>query len=238
MTKKEKNEKRKKGNKFIAWIILIVLLVILLVASFVFGNDLLEVINLSKDKKDNVIENSNVSNSNKEMEDKISEDELKKLYNIIGINDDSDSCGVQNILTQVSGSINNLSNKDKYQIIYFYAYNNKLTTNISCSEYDMCEGYGGECVSITKDNYEKVTSYYGIYDKPEQLFDATEIYKDKYIFEIPECKMDKYTHDVKYKKENDDVIIIDNVSIEDENQTITYTFKLNGNKEYYLDSIK
>ncbi len=232
--------KNKKRKKLVAWLILIVLLVILLVASFLFGNDILEVINLGSNKDEEVVENKsndNKSNENKSKET-LSDSDIKNIYNIIGINDDSDACGVQSILTQVDGRIGNLSNKDKYELLYFYAYNNKLTTSISSSDYEECSSYGGECVSITKENYDKIARLYDITDKPEQLFDSSNIYKDKYIFDLPECNIEKYTHDTKYEKVNDEVIVTDNVTIGDEKQTITYTFKINQNKEYYLFSIK
>lgn len=187
---------------------------------------------------DNVLESIDI------VDESFDSSKVRELLNIIGIysNNHDDKYNQQSVLVDVNGIVSNISSSySKRMLIFYYAYNNGLLSEISRSDYALCTD---GCYGLTIDNYYEIAHKFGINDRPEQLFNSKYIYDYYYMFDKNDYTSTyKLKHNVSVEEQAKDVVITDNLRLtRNDNgsvdvRIVTYTFKLNTNGEYYLYSV-
>ena len=239
---------KRKGHGPVYWIIVIVGVTFIIAASFnvgmklgkmAEGNDSLSD-NKSSEQNSNREENnsnetSNV-NSNVEGQPKeVSQETINKLKDIIGVNDQ----WIQYLLTSVQGSVNEkLNTANKQILIYTYAQSHNMFIEIKGN----CGSLGDTCDGLLNTNYDSIVKSYGITDAPNTLTLGT--YNNYYLFTSglgsPLVNTKQSNFNATYNG-NDVVLTTDCVQVSSDNKTIkksvTYTFKLNNENNYYLYSV-
>lgn len=243
---------KKKGKRIFYWLIVLLGTAFIIAASVNIGMRI-EEWNSSKTIKPK----ENLATENKEQKE-VDEATLTQLKNIIGTKENSI---VSQLLTGVEGKVNvafSSENTNPTLLIFFYAKENNMVTHVSGTKYAYCadvsytdakgEEVIGGCDAIKISDFDKIASLYGItYDKND-VFAKEEIYGEYYLFPATGIGFTSFYEltNIKAVYSGDDIILTANVkySYLDENETDKvknfvneYTFKLNKDKEYYLDSI-
>lgn len=240
------NKTRKTNNGVLYWISFTFVVALIFFSSWNIGitfGELFDSISFKSDNEEqfNIGNIDNVMESIDIVDEAFDNSKTRELLNIIGIysNNQSDAYSQQSILVDVNGKISNISSSyGKRMLIFYYAYNNDLLSEIRHSDYALCTD---GCYGITIDTYYDIARKFGITEKPEQLFNSKYIYNYYYMFDKNGYNGTyKLKHNLSVEEQGNDVIITDNLRLtRNDNgnvdvKIITYTFKLNSNNEYYL----
>jgi hypothetical protein len=174
----------------------------------------------------------------------ITEEMLDKLLAIAGVKVDGKNIDYEVIFLNGNTEVSKVPLKNKAFMIYKYAEYNNMLEYVSGEVYPFCKNINGYCQAISVDNYNKIAKLYGIKDDPNLMFDAKMIFDNKYLYVYNKpAQTVTYTHDYSASFDNNDIVIIDNVSgvvINSKNyitKEVTYRFKLDDQNNYYLFSV-
>lgn len=249
VTQTNQRTTRKTNNGVLYWVSFTFVVATIFFSSWNIGITFGELLNSISFKSDtpSKIDIGNIDNVMESIDivdDSVDSAKVKEILNIIGIysNNQNDAYNQQSVLIDVNGRIDSIaSSYSKRMLIFYYAYNNNLLSDISSSDYALCTN---GCYGITLDVYNDIARKFGITDKPEQLFNSKYIYDYFYMFDKNDSSNTyKLKHNVSVEDQANDIIVTDNLRltrVDNGNvdvRIITYTFKLNSNNEYYLYSV-
>ena len=172
--------------------------------------------------------------------EKISDNTLIELYDILGIKKLDESIGgIVNYLPYLNKDLENLTIDEKKTLVYYYAYDNELLFDkidpVTKDRYK----------ALTIDNFNKIKEYYGIREDYTMFFNSSMIKENNVLYEETMLgSLPVTTHDVSSSIENDEIIIKDNLFIDSVSEgtkskkLVKYTFKKNNNNKYYLSKIE
>lgn len=246
---------KKKKSRVLYWLIVIVGAIFIFVASYNIGFKLGSLVedggstttkedsNSNSNETSNVESNSNENNQNKEL----SQDTLKKLLNIIGlnsVNETNDLVNENGVLLYVNGVVSSIDSDNITMLVYWNALRNNLVTEVDGSEYSLCYDGSGSCRAIEIDDFKLIAKKYGITVDPTTLFPKEQIYNNKVLYTLGGFA-NEYTinHNVTANYSGNDIVLTDNISkvhVDTKQETklvVTYTFKLDAENNYYLYSV-
>ncbi len=219
----------------IYWIIVIVGTVFIMVTSYGIGL-----------KVGKIAANEVVPEKTEKKDTAITDEELKNLKQIVGINKDGEyDTQIQYLLLNVNGGINKqLTDVNKALLVYYYAANHAMLKTIDASTYNVCAAGNGVCQAITTDDYAEIAKKYGVPQEPTTVFDAAHIYEDQYLYTGVVNDVDAtYSHsNIEAYRVGDDIALVETLTIKsgagaELEQTVTYLFKSDADDHYSLYSI-
>ena len=191
-------------------------------------------------------ENNCTCNSSEGTAKVITDELLDQLLAIAGVKAHGKNIDDEVIFLNGNAEVSAVAPKTRAYMIYKYAEYNDMLEIVPGSVYSNCRNTLGYCQGITVDNYNKIAKLYGAKDNPNTIFEPIMIFNNMYLYVYNKpAQTFIYTHDYSASYDNDDVVIVDNVSGVAINNTknyvtreVTYRFKLDDNNEYYLFSVK
>ncbi len=224
-----------KKHGVIYWIIVVVGTVFIMVTSYGIGL-----------KVGKIAANEVVPEKEEKKETAVSEDVLKEVKQIVGINKDGEyDTQLQYLLLNVNGGVNKqLTDVNQSLLVYYYAANHDMLKTIDASTYSLCAAGSGVCQAISTDDYAEIAKKFGISQAPTTVFDAAHIYEEQYLYTNVVNNIDAtYDHsNVEAYHVGDDIALVETLTIKsgagaELKQTVTYLFKGDVDDHYSLYSI-
>ncbi len=180
--------------------------------------------------------NENTNTDKPETPKELSEAELNELYNIAELN----STEPVSMLLSVDGKLSDLDMETKSEIAFKYAQRNQLTTGVTSTQTDKCDGGSGLCSGVKITDFNKIIKKYGFAEFVPQIYGRDcYIYNEMYLFNYGGNVTASISHNYSHKMVDNDVVITDVATFNGANtktETREYTFKL-VDGSYYLYSI-
>lgn len=168
----------------------------------------------------------------------ISDDDLIRIYDILGVKKlEHLNLGLNMFLSGMNKETSNLTLAEKKELIFLYAVQEDIIHEIeNPTTKEVFDGF-------TIENFDRIKEYYGITEDYTMFFESNMIHNGYVLYNksgIGTTAMIK--HNFSSKMVDKDIIITDNATITDETteekrtQTIEYKFSKNSKDEYYLVS--